>query len=154
LITSVWLNRGVLAAHCIWLSDDDVNVLKNREVNVVHCPSSNIALGAGTAPVPKMLNKGINVALGTDGAASGGSLDIWKEMRAASLLHRLKDPQAMPSHTVLQMATVNGASALGIRAGVLAPGYLADIIVVDIRKPQFVSPDIVSALVEGAAGVM
>ncbi|GFO97503.1 N-ethylammeline chlorohydrolase [groundwater metagenome] len=146
------LGSGVLAAHCVWLSDDDIDILKNKEVNVVHCPSSNMALGTGIAPVPKTLAKGINVALGTDGAASGGSLDMWKEMRCASLLHRLKDPQAMPSSKVLEMATRNGARALGINAGALAPGRLADIIVVDIKKPQFMSSNPVSALVHGASG--
>ncbi len=146
------LGPGVLAAHCIWLSDDDIDILKNKEVNVVHCPSSNMALGAGIAPVPAMLGKGVNVALGTDGAASGGSLDMWKEMRCASFLHRLKDPQAMPSLKVLEMATKNGAHALGINAGVLAPGRLADIIIVDIKKPQFTSKDLSSSLVHGAAG--
>lgn len=146
------LGPGVLAAHCIWLSDDDIDILKNNDVNVVHCPSSNMALGAGIAPVPQMLAKGINVALGTDGAASGGSLDMWKEMRCASLLHRLKDPRTMPAYTVLKMGTTNGARALGINAGALAPGRLADIIVVDIKKPQFMSPNPVSALVHGASG--
>ncbi|MDD5474096.1 MAG: amidohydrolase family protein, partial [Candidatus Methanoperedens sp.] len=117
-----------------------------------HCPASNMALGAGIAPVPKMLGKGINVALGTDGAASGGSLDMWKEMRMASLLHKLNDPTAIPASNVLEMATVNGARALGIHAGALMPGCLADIIVVDIKKPHLTSPNLVSALVNSASG--
>jgi 5-methylthioadenosine/S-adenosylhomocysteine deaminase len=146
------LGQGVLAAHCIWLSDGDIDILRNSNVNVVHCPSSNMALGTGVAPVPKMLEKGINVALGTDSAASGGSLDMWKEMRAASYLHKLKDPQAMPASTVLGMATVNGARALGIKAGILKPGYLADIVLVDLKKPQFASADLISALLHGASG--
>ena len=146
------LGQGVLAAHCVWLSDGDIDILRNNNVNVVHCPSSNMSLGAGVAPVPKMLEKGINVALGTDSAASGGSLDMWKEMRAASYLHKLKDPQAMPASTVLGMATVNGAQALGIKAGVLKPGYLADIILVDLKKPQFASANLISALLHGASG--
>ncbi len=145
------LGQGVLAAHCIWLSDGDIDILRNNNVNVVHCPSSNMALGTGVAPVPKMLEKGINVALGTDSAASGGSLDMWKEMRAASSLHKLKDPQAMPASTVLGMATVHGAQALGIKAGVLKPGYLADIILVDMKKPQFASTNLISALLHGAS---
>jgi len=146
------LGSGVLAAHCIWLSDDDIDIIKEKKVNVVHCPSSNMALGAGVSPVPKMLREGINVALGTDGVGSSGSLDMWKEMRCALFLHRLKDPAAMRSLKVLEMATINGARAMGINAGVLAPGRLADIIVVDIRKPQFASKDISSALVHGATG--
>jgi len=146
------LGPDVLAAHCIWLSDDDIGILKNCGVNVVHCPSSNMALGAGVARVPEMLGKGINVALGTDGAASGGSLDMWKEMRAALLLHKLKDPLALKASKVLEMATVNGARALGINAGILKAGCLADIIIVDMEKPQFISYDLVSSLVNGASG--
>jgi 5-methylthioadenosine/S-adenosylhomocysteine deaminase len=147
-----FLGSDVLAAHCVWLSDDDMDILKSKNANVVHCPTSNMALGAGVAPVPKMLERGINVALGTDGAASGGSLDMWKEMRCASLLHKLKDPKAMPSSKVLEMATVSGARAMGIKAGALAPGYLADIIIVDVKEPHFASPNLVSALVCGASG--
>lgn len=146
------LGPNVLAAHCIWLSDGDIGILKNKEVNVVHCPSSNMALGAGTARVPEMLEKGINVALGTDGAASGGSLDMWKEMRVASLLHKGKDPRTMPAQRVLEMATVNGARAMWINAGMLKTGCLADIIIVDVEKPKFVSCDLISSLVNGASG--
>lgn len=144
------LGPDTLAAHCIWLSDDDIEILSKNNANVIHCPASNMNLGAGVAPVPKMLGRGINVALGTDGAASAGSLDMWKEMRAALYLHRLKDPRSMPASKVLEMATANGARALGIKAGVLKPGYLADIIVVDLKKPQFISSDPISALIYGA----
>lgn len=146
------LGPGVLAAHCVWLSDDDIDILKTKNVNVVHCPASNMALGVGTAPVPKMLERGINVALGTDGAASSGSLDMWKEMRTALLLHKLKDPQVLPASKVLEMATVNGAQALGINAGVLKPGCLADIIIVELEKLNFTSSNPNSALIHGACG--
>jgi 5-methylthioadenosine/S-adenosylhomocysteine deaminase len=147
-----FLSSDVLAAHCVWLSDDDIVILKTKNVNVVHCPASNMALGVGTAPVPKMLERGINVALGTDGAASSGSLDMWKEMRTASYIHKLKDPQALPASKVLGMATVNGARALGINAGVLKPGYAADIILIALKKPQFTSLNLTSALVHCASG--
>ncbi len=146
------LSSSMLAAHCVWLSEDDIDILGSKNVNVVHCPSSNMALGAGVAPVPQMLERGINVALGTDGAASSGSLDMWKEMRTTSLLHRLKDPGAMPASTVLEMATVNGARALGIRAGMLKAGCLADIIIADMKKPHFTSMNLLSALFHGASG--
>ena len=146
------LGPYTLAAHCIWLSDDDLEILKNKNVNVVHCPTSNIALGAGVARVPEMLDRGINVAIGTDGAASGGSLDMWKEMRAAQMLHKLKNPRAMPASVTLGMATMNGAQALGIKAGILKAGCLADIIIVDLNKPQFVSADLETALVNGVSG--
>lgn len=146
------LGPRVLAAHCVWLSDDDIGILKNRNVNVVHCPSSNMALGVGVARVPEMLERGINVALGTDGAASGGSLDMWKEMRMASYLHKLKDPKVLPASKMLEIATLNGASALGINTGKLKAGCLADIIIVDLKKPHFASSNISSALVRGASG--
>lgn len=146
------LGPEVLAAHCVWLSDDDIDILKNNNVNVVHCPASNMALGVGTAPVPKMLERGINVALGTDGAASSGSLDMWKEMRTALLLHKLKDPQVLPASKVLEMATLNGARALGINAGVLKPGCLADIIIVELEKLNITSSNLASALIHGVCG--
>ncbi len=146
------LGPGVLAAHCVWLSDDDIGILKTKNVNVVHCPASNMALGVGTAPVPKMLERGINVALGTDGTASSGSLDMWKEMRMASYLHKLKDPQVLPASKVLEMATVNGARALGINAGVLKPGCMADIIIVDLKKLNFIASNLTSALIHGTCG--
>lgn len=153
LLNSIgFLSRDVLVAHCIWFSDDDIDILKNKRVSVAHCPVSNMALGAGVAPVPKMLERGINVALGTDGAASSGSLDMWKEMRAASLIHKLSNAGGIPASKVLGMATANGARALGIKAGVLASGYLADIIIVDVKKPYFTSPNLFSSLAGCASG--
>lgn len=146
------LDKNVLAVHCIWLSDDDIDILRKNRVNVVHCPSSNISLGAGTAQVPEMLEKGINVALGTDGAASGGGLDMWNEMRAALLLHKHKNPRSLHAQKVLEMATINGARAIGINAGVLRTGALADIIIVDIKESKFISSNIVESLVNGASG--
>ncbi len=143
------LGPDILVAHCIWLSDDDIDILSTKKVNVVHCPTSNMALGVGISPVPRMLEKGINVALGTDGAASSGNLDMWKEMRMALYLHKLKDPRSMTASTVLGMATVSGARALNINAGVLKPGCFADIILVELKKPQFTSSNIITNLVRG-----
>ncbi len=144
-----FLGQDVLAAHCIWLSDNDLEILKRKRVNVVHCPSSNMSLGAGIAPVPRMLQMGINVALGTDGCASGGSLDMWKEMRIPSLIQK---PGAMLPSTILKMATVNGANALGINAGMLQAGHLADIILMDLKRPHLISSELFPALVHSAAG--
>lgn len=146
------LDSRTIATHCIWLSDADIEIMKKRRVNVAHCPESNMALGVGTAPVPKMLAKGINVAFGTDGAASPGSLDMWKEMRTASAIHRLEDNSAIPPRKLLEMATANGAKALGFNTGFLKPGCCADIIILDTRKLWFVSGDIYSALVHGISG--
>jgi len=146
------LDSRTIAAHCIWLSDGDIEILKNRGVNVAHCPTSNMALGVGTAPVPEMLAKGINVALGTDGGASSGSLDMWKEMRAASAIHKSNKEHGIHPQKLLEMAALNGAKALGVNAGVLKPGCCADIIIVDTSKLQFVPGDIYSALVDGVSG--
>jgi 5-methylthioadenosine/S-adenosylhomocysteine deaminase len=144
-----FLGPDILAAHCIWVSDGDIEILKNRKVSVVHCPSSNMALGAGIAPVPRMLEKGINVALGTDGAASGGSLDMWKEMKIAQLI---QEPGKIHPSVVLKMATVNGAKALGINAGVLQPGHSADIILIDLKKPHLTSCELFPSLANSATG--
>lgn len=147
-----FFGSDVLAAHCVWVSEDDIQILKNKKVNVVHCPTSNLALGVGTAPVPEMLERGINVALGTDGAASSGSLDMWKEMRSALHIHKLKNPEATTSSKVLEMASVNGAKAMGINAGMLRAGCLADIILVELKKPHFTSSNLISSLVKSACG--
>jgi len=146
-----FLGPDVLAAHCVYVSENDMDILHKNMVNVVHCPTSNMVLGTGRAPVTKMMEKGINVAIGTDSVASGWSLDMWKEMRNASVLHKLHDPKAMPSFAVLEMATLNGARALNINAGELKPGKLADIIIVHL-KSYFLSHNLISTLVHGASG--
>ena len=146
------LDSRTIAAHCIWLSDGDIEILKNRKVNVAHCPISNALLGVGTAPVPKMLAKGINVALGTDSVASSGSLDMWKEIKGAFAIHKSNDGHGIHPQKLLEMATLNGAKALGVNAGVLKEGCCADIIVVDTSNLQSVSGDIYSSLVNGVSG--
>ena len=129
-----------LAAHCVVLSDNDIRILAQRKVSVTHNPQSNMKLASGIAPVKKMLDAGINVSLGTDGASSNNDLDMWEEMRTASLLQKVStlDPCAVPAYTALQMATVNGAKAIGREGelGVIAPGALADVLLVDIEKPH------------------
>ena len=129
-----------LAAHCVVLSDNDISILAQRKVSVAHNPQSNMKLASGIAPVKKMLDAGINVSLGTDGASSNNDLDMWEEMRTASLLQKVStlDPCAVPAYTALQMATVNGAKAIGREGelGVIAPGALADVLLVDIEKPH------------------
>jgi 5-methylthioadenosine/S-adenosylhomocysteine deaminase len=150
-----------IAAHCVYLSDSDMDILRDGGVTVAHNPQSNMKLASGAAPVAKMLDRGIHVALGTDGASSNNDLDMWDEMRSASLLGKLTaaDPAVMPAYEVLKMATVNGAHALGMeglpgqkgRLGVVAEGALADIIVLDTRKPHWCpANNPVSALVYSA----
>lgn len=127
-----------LAAHCVVMSDHDIEILARHGVSVAHNPQSNMKLASGIAPVRKMLDAGINVAIGTDGASSNNDLDMWEEMRTASLLQKVAtmDPCAIPAYTALQMATVNGAKAIGRegKLGILAAGVFADILLVDIEK--------------------
>lgn len=146
------LDSRTIAAHCIWLSDGDIEILKNREVNVAHCPMSNAVLDVGIAPVPKMLVKGINVALGTDSVASSGSLDMWKEIKGAFAIHKSNDGKGIQPQKLLEMATLNGAKAMGVNAGVLKKGCCADIIIVDTSNLQSVSDDIYPSLVNGISG--
>ena len=141
-----------LAAHCVVMSDHDIEILARNGVSVAHNPQSNMKLASGIAPVKRMLDAGINVSLGTDGASSNNDLDMWEEMRTASLLQKVNtlDPCAIPAYTALQMATVNGAKAIGREGelGVIAPGALADILLVDITKPHlYPHTNIISELV-------
>src|SRR5665648_489167 len=150
-----FLGPDVIAAHCIWLSDGDIKILQKHGVNISHNPTSNLKLASGIAPVAKMLDFGCNVALGTDGCASNNNLDMFGEMKLAAILHKMdtNNPSVLPAPTVLNMATRNGAKALGIDAGILAPGKLADIIIVDANKPQMVPcHNIISNLVYSANG--
>ena len=141
-----------LAAHCVVMSDKDIEILAKNGVSVAHNPQSNMKLASGIAPVKKMIDAGVNVAIGTDGASSNNDLDMWEEMRTASLLQKVStmDPCAIPAYTALKMATVNGAKAIGREGelGVLATGALADILLVDIETPHlYPHTNLVSELV-------
>ena len=128
-----------LAAHCVWVEDSDLDILKEKGVTVVHNPTSNLKLGSGFAPVPKMIEKGINVALGTDGAASNNNLNFMEEIHLASIIHNglLGDPTVMDPSTVLRMATINGAKAQGrFDTGSLEVGKKADIVAFDTTSPH------------------
>jgi Cytosine deaminase and related metal-dependent hydrolases len=145
----------VLAAHCVWLSDGDIEILGKRGVNVSHNAISNMKLASGIAPVHKMLEKGVNVSLGTDGCASNNNLDLFEEMKMAALLHKVNtfNPIALPAQQVLQMGTVNGAKALGTETGMLKAGMKADLIMVDMKKPHLTPCfDVPSHLVYSARG--
>lgn len=132
----------VLAAHCVHLSAADMNIIKKHNVGVAHNPESNMKLASGIAPVTQMLNMGIPVALGTDGASSNNNLDMLQEMRTAALLQKVStmDPTALPAFQALQMATVNGARALGLEneIGKLLPGFKADLILMDINSSNMI----------------
>jgi 5-methylthioadenosine/S-adenosylhomocysteine deaminase len=124
----------VIGAHCVHLDDKELDILKKYNVNPVHNPSSNLKLGSGIARIPDMLSRGINVCLGTDGAASNNNLDMLEEMHIAALLHKgvNYDPLCMKAEEVIKMTTVNGAKALGFNdVGLLKEGMKADIIIID-----------------------
>jgi len=130
--------RPVLAAHCVHLSNEDMDILQQKNVKVVHNPESNMKLGSGIAPIPELLGRNITVALGTDGASSNNNLDMMGEMRSAALLHKVnkKDPTVISAYQALEMATKYGGEALGLPIGVLAPGKKADVILIDLNKPH------------------
>lgn len=133
---------GGYAAHCVWCTDDDFRIMAERGVSLVHCPTSNMKLGSGFARVPRAMELGVNVALGTDGPASNDNLDMFEEMHIASLIHKglAFDPSVLPAWDVIEMATGNGAKALGREGetGALAAGMAADICVVDLDAPHLV----------------
>ncbi len=134
------LGKHVIADHCVWVDDLEIDIMAEFGVKMIHNPESNMKLASGFAPVPKMLEAGITVGLGTDGCASNNNLDLFSEMDTAAKLHKVKtmDPTVMDARTVLGMATIGGAKALGMddRIGSLEVGKKADVIVVDIRKPH------------------
>jgi 5-methylthioadenosine/S-adenosylhomocysteine deaminase len=133
------LDVPVIAAHCVHVDDDDIAILKEKNVSVVHNPTSNLKLASGVAPVPKMLEQGINVCLGTDGASSNNNLDLFMEARQAALIHKgvSGDPAAVTAREVFNMATRNGARALGIAgAGEICAGGKADLIILSMDSPH------------------
>ena len=135
------LDGRVLAAHSIWLSADDLDIYRQFDVAVAHCPQSNAKLASGVAPVAELLGRGIRVGLGTDGPASNNDLDLWEEMRFAALVARLreKDAGALPAATALDLATRGAGRAIDRPdLGVLAPGAKADMIAVHLDDPAFV----------------
>lgn len=132
----------VLAAHCVHVDEKDIEILAKYKVAVVHNPESNMKLASGIAPVPQMIRAGIPVALGTDGASSNNNLDMLQELRTCALLHKVNtmDPTVIPAYQALQMATTNGAAALGIdkEVGKLEAGKKADIILVKNNEAHFI----------------
>jgi len=152
LIDANLFNEFLIAAHCVCLSPAEQNLLAHHKVNVVHCPKSNMKLASGICPVQALLDLGVNVALGTDGACSNNSLNMVGEMQAAALVGKtitsngsenlrngvVGDATAVSCHTALRMATYNGAIALGMtdKIGSLEVGKFADIVAVDLSDPQ------------------
>lgn len=130
-----------VAAHCVWVNDGDMGILKTRNVGVAHCPSSNMKLASGVAPVTRMLSLGINVGFGPDGpAGSNNDLDMFEEMDLAAKLAKVTalDPTVVPATTALEMATIRGARVLGLEKeiGSLEAGKRADLISVRLDRPN------------------
>ncbi|MBO4385079.1 MAG: amidohydrolase [Clostridia bacterium] len=134
------LDTKVLFAHGVWLEKEDLELLAEHGASVAHCPVSNLKLGSGIANVRAMLDAGINVCLGTDGACSNNSLDLFEEIKLAALLAKGSsfDPTALPAYEALKLATVNGAKAQGRgdETGTVEPGKAADLIMIDTSKPN------------------
>ena len=131
-----FLSRRLLAAHVVHVNDREIEILKEREVGVAHCPQSNMKLSSGAAPIPQMLKSSLRVGLGTDGAASNHDLSMWEEMDTAAKLHKLvtMSPTVVTAQQALEMATIGGARALHMEReiGSIEAGKRADLIVVDL----------------------
>ena len=147
-----FLDGPTIGAHVVWPTENEIKILAERKVGVIHNPTSNMKISSGISPVTEMLNAGVRVGLGTDGAASNNDLDMWEEMRLASLLQKVStmDPKALSASTVLRMATSGGAEAIGLRdkVGALEVGMRADVIQVAFDDVHFVPTyDVISHLV-------
>lgn len=153
-----FLKEDVIAAHGVWLSKEEIAIIKKRDVKISHNPCSNMKLSSGISPVQEMISRGITVGIGTDSVASNNSLDMFEEMKFASLLQKVNtmNPKALTSDQTLQMATINGAKALNLEKeiGSVEIGKKADLILIDKNKINL-SPmsDIISSnLVYAANG--
>ncbi|HIJ59162.1 MAG TPA: amidohydrolase family protein [Nitrospirae bacterium] len=135
-----FLSQRVLAAHCVWLNDEEIDLLAQTGTSVSHCLESNMKLASGFAPIVKMIKSGVNVSIGTDGAASNNDLSMIGEMSTVAKVHKAieKDPTAIDDRTTLKMATINGAKALAMEhlIGSLEKGKYADIVSINLKKPH------------------
>ncbi len=144
------LGPDTSAVHCVHVTDTEIALLAESGATMVHCPKSNLKLGSGIAPVPKMLRAGVPVALAADGAASNDTLDMFEEARFCALIHKgvAEDPTIICARDAFRMATQGGARALGIAAGAVDPGLLADLALVDLDRPHLLPlHDIINTLV-------
>ena len=152
------LGPDVVAAHCVWLSDEEIEIIKKHDVKVSHNPCSNMKLASGVAPVSKLMEKGVCVSIGTDGASSNNNLDLIEELKTASLLQKVStlDPKVVSSDEAIQMATIRGAEALGLdsQIGSIEVGKKADLILIDTNAANMTpdSSNITSNIVYSANG--
>jgi len=138
-----FFENRVLAAHCVYLDEKHMEIFAENDVNVAYNPGSNMKLGSGIAPVNEMLKRGINVGFGTDGTASNNNLDLIEEARMGSYLQKVNNclPTALGLDDILKMLTINGAKALGLEdAGRIKEGYLADLVLVNIKESSYYYP--------------
>ncbi len=139
-----FLGPDVVAAHCVWLSDEEIEIIKKHDVKVSHNPCSNMKLASGIAPVSKLIENDICVSIGTDGASSNNNLDLIEELKTASLLQKVStlDPKVLTSDEAIEMATIKGAETLGLsdEIGSIEVGKKADIILIDTNSANMV-PD-------------
>ena len=147
----------VIAAHCVYATDEDIRLMAEKGVSVALCPKSNMKLGNGFAPAQKLLDAGVNVCLGTDGCGSNNSLNMFSEINAAALVYKGADhnPRCVSASEVLKMATINGAKAIGREGelGLIREGALADLILLNLNVPQFLPQNnILSGLVYSSTG--
>lgn len=151
-----FLNRRLIAAHCVWLSEEEIRLMAEKGVSVSHCATSNMKLCVGNALNYSAMKKhGLNVTLGTDSAASNNNLDMFEEMKFAALLQKYhyNVPTLLNAKEVFEAATLNGAKALGIKAGLVEQNYLADLVLIDLKK-AYLTPghNLVGDLVYAAKG--
>lgn len=150
-----FLGKNVIAAHCNWLSKKEIEILKNNDVKIAHNPISNMKLSAGTMPYSEMKDSGLIISLGTDGCASNNNLDLFESMKFAALLQKSarKDTTAMPAKEAFEIATIGGANAIGLNSGIIGEGRLADIILIDLKRPELTpTHNLISNLVYSANG--
>ena len=135
------LSANVVAAHGVWLSPEDIQILGDHDVSVVHNPNSNLKLASGYKfKYDELRDAGVRVCLGTDGCASSNNLDMIEAMKHAALLQKAwrRDPAAMPLDELMSISSLHGYEAMGVRAGKVEVGWLADLILIDLRQPAFV----------------
>jgi 5-methylthioadenosine/S-adenosylhomocysteine deaminase len=155
-----FLSSNVLAVHCCWLNEKEIEILKENRVKVSHNPVSNMKTIAGIAPIPKMIDHGVCIGLGTDSAVSNNCLDLFQEMKVSTLIHKVNEynPVVVPARKALEFATIEGAKALGLekRIGSIEVGKKADIISIDLRRsnlqPVSGEETVISNLVYSAKG--
>lgn len=150
-----FLGPNIIACHCIYIDEKEIQILKKNDVKVVLTPTSNMKLSSGVPPLKQIKKAGLTVSLGTDGCASNNNLDMFEEIKIASILQKLNlmDPTALPAQDVFELATINGAKTFGIDAGVIEEGKLADLLLIDLNKPFMIpSHNLVSNIVFSANG--